>query len=42
MLYGAIKQALWFSDMFCPGHGLFKMYPVLSFGTKSDLSRLKK
>jgi hypothetical protein len=39
MLYGALKQALWVSDVFCPGQGLFEIYPVLRFGTKGDLSR---
>jgi hypothetical protein len=42
MLYGALKQALWFIDMFCLGQGLFYIYPVLRFGTKSDLSRFWK
>jgi hypothetical protein len=23
MLYGALKQALWFTDILCPGQGLF-------------------
>jgi hypothetical protein len=39
MLYGALKQALWFIDVFCPGLGLFSIYSVLRFCTKNELSR---